>query len=283
MDELALTNKLKSLEVSWASLDLWLKFWILLVVIGVSVELVVILVEYFHELHDFSRGIVQPPEKPNVWLLVFALLGAGLVAIGVAGEFFIHIKAGRIETEMRDATGSLVALVEAKAEEAGNEAAALLLENTRLEAIIQPRSLSLNNQRKLASECSSFRDHAVMVKSYAMDAEAYELGAQIIAALNAVKIPVADARASFLSTGPFETGIHVRGKDAELDTASCLAKALRTIGKLKVELNDEPPPFRGAGMGGGGQVFNPGVPFTTVMIGVKPLPTLTPTPSTTSK
>jgi hypothetical protein len=98
-----------------------------------------------------------------------------------------------------------------------------------------------------------------------------------------VKIPVADDRATFLSTGAFETGIHVRGKGTELATASCLAKALRTIGNLKVDLNDEPPPFRGAGMGGGGQTFNPAVPFTTVMIGVKPLPTLTPTPSTPSK
>jgi H+/Cl- antiporter ClcA len=104
MDELALENKLKSLEMSWGSLDRWLKFWILLVVIGVAVELVVILVEYFRELHDFRRGIIHAPDRPSAWLLVFALLGAGLVALGVAGEFFIHIKAGRIETEMRDAS-----------------------------------------------------------------------------------------------------------------------------------------------------------------------------------
>ena len=122
MDELALINKLKSLEASWASLDSWLKFWIFLVVVGVVVELVVVLIEYSRELHEFRRGVIRPPDKPSTWLLIFGLLGAGFVAIGVAGEFGIQIKAGKVETDMRDATFALVAIANGKAEAAGERA-----------------------------------------------------------------------------------------------------------------------------------------------------------------
>jgi hypothetical protein len=122
MDELTLITKLKSLEASWASLDSWLKFWIFLVVVGVVVELVVILIEYSRELHEFRRGIMQPPDKPSTWLLVFGLLGAGFVAVGVAGEFAIHIRAGKVESDMRDVTFALVAITDAKAEGANERA-----------------------------------------------------------------------------------------------------------------------------------------------------------------
>ena len=121
-DELALKNELNRLESSWSSLDGWLNFWTLIVVIGVAVEVVVIVVEHRHGMHDFRRGIIRPPDKPSAWLLAFGLLGAGLVAIGVAGEFWIHIKAGRVETEMRDATGSLVAIADGKANAANERA-----------------------------------------------------------------------------------------------------------------------------------------------------------------
>jgi len=122
MDELVLIAKLKTLEASWASLDSWLKFWIFLVVVGVVVELVVILVEYSHESHEFRRGILLPPTRPSMVLLVFGLLGAGLVALGVAGEFGTHIKAGKVESDMRSTTFALVAIADQKAEEADERA-----------------------------------------------------------------------------------------------------------------------------------------------------------------
>ena len=124
-DELALKNELSRLELSWSSLDIWLNFWTLVVVVGVAVELVVIIVEYRHAVRDFRRGIVRPPDRPSRLILAFGLLGAGFVAIGVAGEFFIHTKAGRVETEMRDATGSLVAIVNGKASKSEQDAAQL--------------------------------------------------------------------------------------------------------------------------------------------------------------
>src|ERR1035438_9258941 len=100
MDESALLARLSNLESSWSSLDSWLKFWIALVVVGVAMEVVVVIIEYRHERHTFNQGIIRPPDKPSRWLFAFGLLGAGLVAIGVAGEFGTHIKAGRVEADM---------------------------------------------------------------------------------------------------------------------------------------------------------------------------------------
>ncbi len=45
-----------------------------------------------------------------------------MVAGGVAGEFFIHIKAGKVETDMRDATAQLVALADERAADAEQKA-----------------------------------------------------------------------------------------------------------------------------------------------------------------
>ena len=131
-DELALASKLKSLDSSWTSLDFWLNVWTLVVVIGVVVELGVIVIEYLHEKRDFEGGVVHPPDKPSVLLLTFGLLGAGLVALGVAGEFRVHVKAGKVETGIRDTTLELVALVNGKAEAANQGASANEREAKRL-------------------------------------------------------------------------------------------------------------------------------------------------------
>jgi hypothetical protein len=85
----------------------------------------VICIEYRHEQKAFNRGIIRPPDKPNVWLFVFGILGAGLVAIGVAGEFWIHVKAGKLEADMREANRQLVALVDERASKNEREAAKL--------------------------------------------------------------------------------------------------------------------------------------------------------------
>ena len=46
MDVFALASALDNLEKSWSSLDWWLNFWTILVVVGVAVELVVLITEY---------------------------------------------------------------------------------------------------------------------------------------------------------------------------------------------------------------------------------------------
>jgi hypothetical protein len=63
MDSSALFAKLNNLENSWSSLDAWLKFWIVLVVIGVSIELIVVVKEYRDDRNEWARGIIRPPDR----------------------------------------------------------------------------------------------------------------------------------------------------------------------------------------------------------------------------
>jgi hypothetical protein len=141
-DELALENKLKSLESAWSSLDFWLDLWTLMVVIGVVVELVVIFIEYGHEKESFESGIIRPPDKPSRLLFALGMLGAGLVAIGVAGEFRVHIKAGRIETDLRGASGALVAIVDKKAADANERAA-------KIEQKLADRHITIEQRKRM--------------------------------------------------------------------------------------------------------------------------------------
>jgi hypothetical protein len=232
-DELTLMNRLNSLDISWASLDRWLKVWILLVVVGVSVELIVVSVEYLHELHDFRRGIIHAPEAPSGWLFFFAFLGAGLVAIGVGGEFAIHIKAGRVETEMRDVTARLVALVNEKANGALLEQERLKSENLKLEAIIQPRSLTLEQQESIGRNLRRFAGRKVRVGSSSSDREAYVLSTQIAAALHCAQLDITDMNGLFNGGLAKETGVAIFSSIANKPFAEAIRAALSSIGKLK--------------------------------------------------
>lgn len=122
MDESALKTLLDTLEMSRSSLHGWLDFWTFLVVVGVVLEVFFVVKEHAEELHDFRRGIVHPPERPSMLLLVLGLLGAGLVAIGVAGELYIDVQAGKVETEIRKANEIRVSLLSTEAGDAKTSA-----------------------------------------------------------------------------------------------------------------------------------------------------------------
>jgi hypothetical protein len=162
---------------------------------------------------------------------------------------------------------------DARAAEAGRMAEAERLERIKLEAIVAPRSLSLDQQRLIAAACGRFHGHAVLVSSYGMDGEGAALGEQIMSALRSAGVVVADNRGASAVSGGFDVGVHVRGPDAEHAFISILGNALSSIGRLKVMVND-PPPKLGAMIFGGGQSFPAGTVFVTVMVGVKPVPIL---------
>jgi RHS repeat-associated protein len=72
MDASVLAKALDSLEQSWSSLDWWLNFWTILVVIGVGVELIVVIAEYTHEWRDFEAetddcGAFPPTPITDEW------------------------------------------------------------------------------------------------------------------------------------------------------------------------------------------------------------------------
>jgi hypothetical protein len=118
MDESALKALIDALQASRDSLDLWLNLSSALVVIGVMLEIVFVVREYREELQDWRRGIVRPPGRPSRRWLVTELIGVALVSVGVAGEFFIDVKAGALETQIRKANEDLVLLLEQKANDA---------------------------------------------------------------------------------------------------------------------------------------------------------------------
>lgn len=169
MDVSALASKLNNLETSWGSLDAWLKFWIVLVVIGVSVELLVVVIEYRRDLREHRRGTIHSPEKPSTLFVILGLLGAGLVAIGVAGEFSVHVKAGKIESDMRDTTLALIAAVNNEANSAGEhtavlegeaaslrrQAAKLTRENLATESHLTEANQEIENERRKRVELAA--------------------------------------------------------------------------------------------------------------------------------
>src|SRR5271157_2431110 len=88
----ALRSSIRSLESRSDSLEAWLYFWVALVVLGVVLEVGFVLWEYKEERKEYHRGTIRSPQKPSGWKLLLELLGAVLVATGVAGEFAIDIK-----------------------------------------------------------------------------------------------------------------------------------------------------------------------------------------------
>ena len=81
-----LRQLLDCLEASRLSLHWWLSFFTWLVVIGVVSETIFVILEYRNDKHDFLRGIIRPPDRPNRFKFVLEIVGVSLVAIGVGGE-----------------------------------------------------------------------------------------------------------------------------------------------------------------------------------------------------
>jgi hypothetical protein len=128
VDESAIKILLDSLERSRSSLDSWLHFWTWLVVIGVALEVVFVIWEYiedwrdYEDLEDFKRGIIHPSEKPSVRLLLLALFGSALIAIGVTGELRIGAKISSVETQIRKANDDRALLFSKEAGDAKTSA-----------------------------------------------------------------------------------------------------------------------------------------------------------------
>jgi hypothetical protein len=90
----------------------------------VALEVVFVVWEYVEELHDFRRGLVHPPERPSRLLFFLGLLGAALVAIGVAGELYAESKIETVETGIPKANDELFLLLSKEAGDAEKSAKA---------------------------------------------------------------------------------------------------------------------------------------------------------------
>src|ERR1022692_4248991 len=98
----ALEKAIESLNARLDGLSSWQHFWVFLVVVGVALETVLLINEYCHDRRLYLRGTISSPAKPLIRDLVLSLLGAGLVAIGVAGELGVDFKASVVESQLRN-------------------------------------------------------------------------------------------------------------------------------------------------------------------------------------
>src|ERR1035437_5789154 len=156
MDASTFESAIKALEIRSDSLDSWLKFWIILVVVGVVVEVVVVIREYFHARSEYRRGWIRSPSKPTLWDLGLGLAGGVLVAIGVAGELGVDFKAAAVEGELRNANRSLVGLLNTDITRLRLETAKANERTARLQSLMGPRTLTEEQQQLIAARLSKF-------------------------------------------------------------------------------------------------------------------------------
>ncbi len=118
MDELTLRTQLNSLEALRSSLHSSLRFWEWMVVVGLIIDLIVIAKEFWDGWQDSRQGVIHPPARPSVWLLVLSLFGTGLIAFGIARELSVDSKIEGVETRVRGVNEQLFGIVSTEAENA---------------------------------------------------------------------------------------------------------------------------------------------------------------------
>jgi hypothetical protein len=272
----ALRSSIKHLESCSNSLEGWLHFFVALVVIGVVLEVGFVFWEYREKLKEFRRGTIRSPQKPNGWILFFELLGATLVAIGVAGELGVDIKAGRIQTDLRTKNGELIQLLEgvsssalSAASQNEKETAQLKkdaegLKKTaedersariKLQALIQPREYSASEQKRIIEACRPFSGHVVNIRSLPYDIEGFVFASFLAEVLGktGLKLRTVDIGNNFMQNLPMTLDVYVIGPPDEQNLVKALAESLATphviVGPLQ-------PPVRG---------------LTTILVGAKRL------------
>ena len=239
MDESALRIFVASLEASRSTLHWWLEFWTFLVVAGVALEVVFVVWEYVEELHDFNRGIIHPPERPGRLLFALGLLGAALVASGVAGELYAESKIETVETRIRKANDELFSLLSteasnaaASAKTAHDEADTVKKEADAIRSQIQPRSYTPAEVEAIDKSCKPYAGTAVRLRSQPYDVEGAIFGTYLGQTLRGEKchliVDTSGVGNNFIQNLPMFMDVHVTGPPESKAFIDSLARALTT-------------------------------------------------------
>jgi len=150
--------------------------------------------------------------------------------MGVSGELLVHFKAARVETDMRDATKKLVALVRGRAAKAELEAARLYL-------LTAPRRLTEKQQGEVAARLEPFKNRKLIIVSHAYDPEGYMFAKQLVGAMPRGLVPeeriVGAGGVSGMGTFNTETGVVVAWSSDQKDFGETVIKTLHDVAQLK--------------------------------------------------
>jgi len=249
MDDSALQTLLNNLDTSRSSLHGWLHFWTFLVVLGVALEVVFVVKEYIDQSHDFRRGIVHPPERPSTMLFVLGMLGAGLVAMGVAGELSVDVQAGKVETEIRKANELRVALLSKEAGDAKTSAEDAATAASRAKSVADAAVIAagkaqekveavakraeevdnkvtltqflvsarfINDPKALTERLRQFKGQSVILTSYIGDAEGWGLCTAILNIAHSAEMNATDECGRASPTTPLVSPMNVSGPNDDI-------------------------------------------------------------------
>jgi hypothetical protein len=196
MDKLALRTLLNSLEASRSSLHVLLHIFTGFVVVGLGFDLFVIIKEFRDDWKEFRYGEIHPyenhlPKRPSISLVVLGLLGTALIVSGVAGELYVDVKAGKIETQIREANDNLLSLIIREAGDAKDSAlialdAATKAKDASTSAVTTARGARLEAD-SFEADIKAAKEQAAAAESHLADA--LERAAKAEAELTRLKTP----------------------------------------------------------------------------------------------
>jgi hypothetical protein len=227
MDESKLITLLNRLEVQRSSLHACLRHWEWIVVIGIGLEFVVLVTEYFHGWSAYWRETIRLPEKPSTFLFVTGFIGIVMVAGGIAEELSVDSQLQEVETKIRDANAQLFGIVEDSAKTALTESGEAQLKiaavderaNALLAALRQP-GLSQSDQKLISDTvrpCANPNAPVLVVFEFTGT-----LGIPIYNALKAGGFPKTDIQSRSMAW----YGVSIHGPLSLVATSDCIARGL---------------------------------------------------------
>lgn len=177
-----------------------------------------------------ANSLTESVDGWNNWMvgaLVFTSLAAIAVVVTTRVALVKAKQLAEVQSQLLAAKDSQLALdlrakdekieeAKANANEAMQRAESERLERVKLEALIAPRSLSIEQQRQLSTKLSRFAGDKVVVASLAESGEPLWIAEQLINSLTTSGIVVVDMRGGYSSISGFSFGIHLGGSNRDL-------------------------------------------------------------------
>jgi hypothetical protein len=164
--------------------------------------------------------------NPN-WTDGRIAVGGAVVVLGIISEIWFSSRSASAEREIRDWYALRVAELNLKAEQER-------LARVEIEERIQPRRLSIEQQKAITEALRRFKGSIRPIVVGSSDAESLGLAKQIIAVLRFTGLEVRDASRNIAHIFSPDSGVRViRYHPEDEDLASTLANALESIGDVK--------------------------------------------------